>query len=39
VAAEEAITAAMVANHDLDRSGQVLEMTNFATFVDSGAGY
>ncbi|TML42573.1 MAG: IS1634 family transposase [Actinobacteria bacterium] len=35
VAAEEAITAAMVAEFDLDMSGLVLDMTNFATFVDS----
>ncbi|HVA44286.1 MAG TPA: IS1634 family transposase [Acidimicrobiales bacterium] len=35
VAAEEAITAAMVTNFDLDLSGLVLDMTNFATFVDS----
>lgn len=34
-AAEEAITAAMVAEFGLDLSGLVLDMTNFATFVDS----
>ncbi|MGH9125332.1 MAG: IS1634 family transposase [Acidimicrobiales bacterium] len=34
-AAEEAICQAMVAEFDLDLSGLVLDMTNFATFVDS----
>jgi transposase len=35
-AAERAITAAMVAEYAVDLSGLVLDMTNFATWVDSG---
>ncbi|MGH2667572.1 MAG: IS1634 family transposase [bacterium] len=35
VAAETAITAGMVERFDLDLSALVLDMTNFATFVDS----
>jgi len=35
-AAERAITAAMVAEYGVDLSGLVLDMTNFATWVDSG---
>jgi transposase len=35
-AAERAIAAQMVERFDLDLAGLVLDMTNFATFVDSG---
>jgi transposase len=35
-AAERAIAARMVERFDLDLAGLVLDMTNFATFIDSG---
>ena len=35
-AAERAVTARMVAEYGVDVSGLVLDMTNFATWVDSG---
>jgi transposase len=33
---ERRLVAAMVAEYDLDLSGLVLDMTNFATYIDSG---